>query len=608
MTRVDAVPPARTGGDVVNLDFCGESYNVDFDYSRASSASYLGRNINQFGQYEYLLKNDFVGDVENLILYSEQLTQSAWIKRTNIEVIKFNLKYKDSQVFKLIDNGSGDDYLSQEILISNDSSIIIFSTSIKKTEHENYVSLWSNMNGGTAQIAIALVETSTGTITPGGTATDLSCIYHDGFWNINLSNKNNSSGNDSLQLRIYPAYNAGSGGRVSKLEGTILLTRLSVTLGSNIKPYVKTLNSSVTKSFTSNPRIEYDFNTKKCLGYLSEGSVTNLYINSQDISVASLQNVTVISNVVQAPDFTLSADRVNDDTNNTTHRVNKNITVVSGIPHTLSFFAKKGANLNFVFCGGITGADSVDSDAYFNLNTGEIVGGGVSTTMEYFGNGWYRCSKSYVTTATTARPVIFLCENSASITYQGDNGFIYLWGVQFENVEIATSYIKTGSSSVTRAGEFLKIRQSLQFTRSGFATNYSNIHLKIDRVLSALADRSVLGSTGQGNSNFSSIFIDSNNSNKILFRYGSASALAIDNTNRADKFKIASTFNVSLNLLSVYQDGELKSTKTTSREFEPNISEYCHIGSNGTNGHLFGHIKNIIIYNISLTADEVKSL
>jgi len=60
-TAVGALSPVaalRTGGDVVNLDFCGESYNVDFTYSRGSAATYIGRQINAFNQYEYILKTD----------------------------------------------------------------------------------------------------------------------------------------------------------------------------------------------------------------------------------------------------------------------------------------------------------------------------------------------------------------------------------------------------------------------------------------------------------------------------------------------------------------------------------------------------------------------
>jgi len=104
-TAVGALSPVaalRTGGDVVNLDFCQQLYNVDFTYSRGSAATYIGRQINAFNQYEYILKTDPLtgasprieydaatgeclgylaeGASTNLALRSEEFDNASWSK------------------------------------------------------------------------------------------------------------------------------------------------------------------------------------------------------------------------------------------------------------------------------------------------------------------------------------------------------------------------------------------------------------------------------------------------------------------------------------------------------------------------------------------------
>ena len=71
------------------MNFAAKSYTqsgtpVAFDdlftYSRASSATFTNRRAKATGGYEYFLDTDYVGDVTNLVTYSEDFSNADWLK------------------------------------------------------------------------------------------------------------------------------------------------------------------------------------------------------------------------------------------------------------------------------------------------------------------------------------------------------------------------------------------------------------------------------------------------------------------------------------------------------------------------------------------------
>jgi hypothetical protein len=90
--------------------------------------------------------------------------------------------------------------------------------------------------------------------------------------------------------------------------------------------------------------------------------------------------------------------------------------------------------------------------ATFNLASGTIgsTDAGIVSSIQSFGNGWYRCVISKA--ASTANEVIRINVNEALTGDYAGNGTsgIYVFGAQYETGSIATSYIPTTAAPVTR--------------------------------------------------------------------------------------------------------------------------------------------------------------
>jgi len=127
----------------------------------------------------------------------------------------------------------------------------------------------------------------------------------------------------------------------------------------------------------------------------------------------------ISSDVITAPDGTLTADKlVEDTTASATHEVSSGFTPTNGETYTFSFYAKAD-NRNWVYAGLTTGTASY---AFFDLVNG-VVGtvNGVYTgaTIQSIGSGWYRCSITRTTTAASWLPEIGCASADNVFSYTG---------------------------------------------------------------------------------------------------------------------------------------------------------------------------------------------
>ncbi len=197
-------------------------------------------------------------------------------------------------------------------------------------------------------------------------------------------------------------------------------------------------------------------------GLLVEGQRTNLLLRSAefDNSAWAKAGSTVTANAVVAPDGTLTADKLIENTATSYHGLIQVTPFVSGTPYTVSVFAKAGER-SIVGIQASSWSNPNDRGLNFNLATGVVslaYNGAVASdgTITHVGGGWYRCTATFVSdTTSSGLGILFLAKavnDTAPHTGDGTSG-IFIWGAQLEAGEFPTSYIPTTSAQVTRTAD-----------------------------------------------------------------------------------------------------------------------------------------------------------
>jgi hypothetical protein len=145
------------------------------------------------------------------------------------------------------------------------------------------------------------------------------------------------------------------------------------------------------------------------------------------------------------------ADLIVPNTVSDQHRIDQTTASVSG-SYTFSVFLKAaGYNFGRLRIGTV--------GATFNLASGTIgsTDAGIVSSIQPFGNGWYRCIISKA--ASAANEVIRINVNEALTGDYAGNGTsgIYVFGAQYETGSAATSYIRTTTGSITRNADVINL-------------------------------------------------------------------------------------------------------------------------------------------------------
>lgn len=193
-------------------------------------------------------------------------------------------------------------------------------------------------------------------------------------------------------------------------------------------------------------------------GLLVEGARTNLCLQSQTFDNASWtkSQATVTADQAAAPDGTLTADKFAEDNTSNFHRLQQNVTVSSGVVHTLSAFFKANER-SWVY---LLDTNTANSTAWFNVSTGTVgtVQASATATMQALGGGWYRCSVQFTSASTTCGVRLGIANADNTASYAGDgSSSVYVWGAQLEAAAGASSYTPTTTASATRAADVAAI-------------------------------------------------------------------------------------------------------------------------------------------------------
>jgi hypothetical protein len=184
------------------------------------------------------------------------------------------------------------------------------------------------------------------------------------------------------------------------------------------------------------------------------------------------QEITISPNAAISPDGTLTADKIIPSAVSTTHQI-YHLSLISSQTCATSVFAKSDGISTFEILDG----GSATNGVVFNLSDGTFTnkGSGIGS-MEYYGNGWYRCISVAITTGFR-----IYCPSSSGTSLGDGTSGVLLWGAMLEAGSYPTSYIVSNSGySTTRVAETAN--------NSGDASTFNDSEGVLMAEISALAD------------------------------------------------------------------------------------------------------------------------
>jgi len=180
-------------------------------------------------------------------------------------------------------------------------------------------------------------------------------------------------------------------------------------------------------------------------------TVKNLQGYSQEFDDAAWtkSNSTVTANVTAAPDGSLTADKLSEDTATIGHYLGPATTIVGvlGQVSTFSCYAKAAERtfLQLIFTGVAPGSGNYIAGFDLSAGSAGTPSSGATSSIVNLGNGWFRCSMTAtVQTAANIGRQIRISQNSSSTpsSYTGDGtSGIYIWGAQFSDSASLDPYV-----------------------------------------------------------------------------------------------------------------------------------------------------------------------
>jgi hypothetical protein len=353
-------------------------------------------------------------------------------------------------------------------------------------------------------------------------------------------------------------------------------------------------------------RHDYDPETGKYLGWLIEERRTNLFSHSSDFDNAAWTKTcaTVVPNSTQAPDGTVSADFLREDsTADSVHMLSRWLTPTAGTAYTSSYFVRVGGRDHVRLQLG--GAGTSSEIVVFDLATGEVLSDtGTSGKIKNYGFGWYRICVSL--TAVTAETLYsyLLLHDGTSHAYTGDGvSGVYVWGAQPEDGPFWTSYIPTADAQATRAADVFSADVA------GFDYNMPAGCLFVDFTLYGIPGGfPAIVSFWEGINDRLPIFVNTG-SGQLLCQCrneGTASAsLAVADIATGVRYRVAFSWAVD-NFAACANAGDVLTDNTGT---VPDGVTRLDIGNYNQSSILFdGHVRRLSYFPTALTSANVKTL
>lgn len=404
-----------------------------------------------------------------------------------------------------------------------------------------------------------------------------------------------------------------SGALTSSIPNTVGSHIFNFTSGSNtngiFQLYNNTNNSDITfdntfvKEVTRDNVPRIDYTGGGCPHILAEPQRTNLITYSEDFTQWGVGETVVVANQLTSPSGEITADKLNALNSINQQYISISPTVSSGSVYTLSCFAKKG-EVDYIALVGL----NPFTQSFFDLNNGTVLGNtATSSSIEDFGNGWYRCTSTFDADTTSKFSGIYLSYDGTSISNGSSisNGEgVYIYGAQLEQGSYATSYIPTSGSTVTRNQDI--------FTRDGIGSLINSTEGVLFAEMAALSDdltnRRITISDGVGNNDVGFRFNNSSNTIQVV-SYINSSVIVNESYVLSDITVIKKyALKWALNNYALWVDGVEVITDISAISFPADTLNTLNFGSATGSSPFFGKVKQLQVYNTALTDEQLTSL
>lgn len=191
-------------------------------------------------------------------------------------------------------------------------------------------------------------------------------------------------------------------------------------------------------------------------GLRVDNQATNLLKHSENFSVSPWQSGEITITTTTAPDGMSTAQRLTGVSGGTCY-FGQTVDVGAGF-NTFSIFAKVGTDS--VVCIRLYNFGTANDRVWFDLATGAVLtkmSGLHTAEIHHIGNGWVRCLVTMIMASSHAGGVVYIYLTDGDNSLSAAGGDILFWGAQFESGSVPTSYIKTGTTAVTREADAFSV-------------------------------------------------------------------------------------------------------------------------------------------------------